>query len=198
MNNINTVVDWSITEHRNKVFDFLYNLDKKSYRFTVKPYRKQPYRKQRSVEANAYYWSTIIPPICELYGRNPKDESDRNFIHEMLKKKFNSVEVSFNRTMFAFDLGNGLEENKRVIDYLEKINYKPKIYGENKKVLLPLYVVEKIEERFDYGENIEIEETETLPLSTTANDTLEFYEYIENIRNHYAIEHNLYIPNPKK
>jgi len=34
----------------------------------------KPYRKRRSLQANAYYWSVCIPPLAEHFGYRPDEQ----------------------------------------------------------------------------------------------------------------------------
>lgn len=190
MSKLDTLISWPL--HKDKVYGFLDTLLERDYWITIKLYREK-----RSNQANSYYWVGIVDVICEFHGLNPKIEEHRNRIHEMLKRDFNSETVGFNRTVFKVIDGDFLDFNE-VRDYLEKKGFENLRMSSDNCLLLPLYVVDKIPENREYGEVIEVEDYYTLPKSTTANDTVEFYEYCERIRDHYAIEHNLYISEPKQ
>jgi len=66
------------------------------------------------------------------------------------------------------------------------------------RVLLPMKVVRGIKERFEYGEEVIITDYETLPKTTTKLDTVEHFEFIERIRDYYALEYDFYIAPPDK
>lgn len=189
---LDTLIDWSNETHKTKLYKFLEQLPASNHWITIKKYRKS-----RSKEANSYYWVGIVRPICEYEGYDPDNKDHLNMIHEKLKRKFNSKPVEFKRTVFAFELGNGFEEIDDITEYLDKKNWQPDL-TEDKKIIVPLYVVKNISEVdiYKYGEEVEISYTEHLPVTTTKLDTVEHYEFIERIRDHYALEHNLYLSSP--
>lgn len=187
--NIDTLINWDNEMHRQKLYAFLRNLENRDYWVTIKTYRKN-----RSKDANSYYWVGVISPICIFHGYNPDIQEHRNIIHERLKKQFNSTVFEFKRRVFCFKLGNGFEEFIEVIKYLEEKDFKPEIV--DKLVALPLRVVANIPERFKFGEEREVIDFESLPNTTTKLDSVEHFQYIERIRDYYASEYNLYIPEP--
>jgi uncharacterized protein with NRDE domain len=188
---LDTLISWSNKDHQNKLYNFLKNLQDKDYWFSIKLYRKS-----RSKEANGYYWSCVIREVCDFHGYDPNVKENRDKIHEDLKKEFNSKEITFIRKSFACTLDESILEYNQIVDYMERIDWKPEVYDGN--VLIPLRVVRDIEERNDFGEEIEITVTESRPVTTTASDTVEFFEYIERIRDHYAQHHNFYIAEPSR
>ena len=187
---LSTLIDWSLETHRDKLMNFLASLDTRAYWFDIKPYRAS-----RSREANAYYWC-CVKLITEFQGYDPEIKENRDKIHEELKKQFNSKEEVFKRKTFTCSLNEGILEYNEVDDYLEKIDWKPEVLNGN--ILLPLHIVRNIPERFEFGEEIIVDEIKTISVSTTSLDTVEFYQYVERIRDHYAHEHNFYIPEPQK
>ena len=190
-NTLETLIDWSIPSHRDKLYNYLKTLSDRSYWISLKPYRKN-----RSREANSYYWVGLIKPICEFHGYDPNIKEHRDKIHEKLKRQFNSTTMEFKRPVFAFKLGNGLEEYKEVIDYLDSKDWKPDVM--DGKILLPLKVVREIPERFEYGEEMMVTDYEELPRTTTKLDSVEHFEYTERIRDYYALEYNFYIAPPDR
>ncbi len=190
MSKIETIIDWNNGEHKAKLYGFLNSLSPKEYWISIKPYRKN-----RSIEANAYYWVGVVKEVCEFHGFNPDIKEHRDKVHEMLKKQFNSEEVIFKRKMFKISPSSELMERKEVTDYLDKKDWKPMI--QDGCILLPMHVVGLMHDRNEYGQEVEIEDCEVLPKTTTKLDSVEHYEYLERIRDHYAIEHNFYIAPPK-
>ena len=187
---LNTLIDWSLQSHRDKLYEYLKTLSDRSYWVEIKLFRQN-----RSREANSYYWVGLVSPICEFHGYDPKIQEHRDKMHEKLKKQFNSVVVEFKRPAFAFKMGDGFENYNEVVDYLDSIDWKPDVM--DGKILLPLRVVRNIPERFEYGEEMIVTDYETLPNTTTKMDTVEHYEYIERIRDFYALEYNFYIAPPE-
>jgi hypothetical protein len=74
------IFDGVIRSHkqRDELIDFI-----RSMRLPFKFYLQDVFEK-RSLEYNAYYWGVVIDRICEYTG-----ETDPDYLHEVLKAKFN-------------------------------------------------------------------------------------------------------------
>lgn len=190
MKNIKTLINWSIPHHREKVYEYLKTLNDELFWFTTKKYHPK-----RSTDQNSYWWSGIVKAACEVEGYDYDVEEDRNRMHEKLKLKFNSETVTFKRKVFEV-IDQSILEDEKIFDYLEKKEFKNLTLSKDKNILIPLYLTKHIENIESYGKEIEVIDYETLPISTTANDTWEMSQLIERVRDHYAIEHNYYIPTP--
>jgi len=193
MSKIDTLIDWSLQAHKDKLYNFLKTLDSKSYWINIKPYRRN-----RGTNANAYYWVGIIKPICEFEGYNPDDKEARDKIHEKLKLQFNSEEIVTKRLVLKVPSQSPLVEYNQAIDYLEKKEW-TNLSIQDGCILFPLYVFrdtpkEEIDEHG--GLEVSIEESQSIPKTTTKLDSVEHYQYIERIRDHYAIEHNFFLAPP--
>lgn len=193
MANIDTLVDWSNPIHRDRLQDCLKTLDReKSYWVKIKKYHPK-----RTLDQNNYWWIGIIYPVCEFHGFDPHIEENRLRIHEKLKKQFNGEVVEFKRKCFEV-IDQKILEEEHIFEYLEKKEWSNLTISKDKNILIPLYLVRHIDDVSKYGREIEVIDYETLPRSTTANDTLEMTLLIEKVRDYYALEHNFYISAPNE
>ena len=134
---LSTLIDWSIKSHRLKLHDFLATLQEKPYWIEIKPYRKN-----RTKEANSYWWVGVIKPVCDFHGFNSESKEHRDMIHEKLKLQFNSEEIVFKKEVFKSSLDSGIGEFNEVYEYLERKDWKPDVL--DGCVLFPPHILKSI------------------------------------------------------
>lgn len=106
------IIDFSKESDKKKLFSVLKSRKPKPYNVSIVEFRKN-----RSNNANRYYWGVVIKELCSHTGYNADE------MHDLLKAKFNPKELVFKETGESIKIGGSTADmNTLEFDnYLEQI-----------------------------------------------------------------------------